>query len=97
MFEQFRSDAVYNTRAVVQRTGVPADTIRAWERRYGVPAPQRSAGNQRLYTEQHIATVAWLRDRTREGLTISQAVSLLRNEQQRTGRTQPVRRERLVD
>jgi methanogenic corrinoid protein MtbC1 len=80
MFEHFRNDAVYNTRAVVQRTGVPADTIRAWERRYGVPQPQRTPGNQRLYSERDIAIVTWLRDQTREGLTISQAVSLLRSE-----------------
>ena len=25
------------------RTGVPAATLRQWERRYGVPAPARSA------------------------------------------------------
>ncbi len=79
MFDQFRNDAVYNTRAVVQRTGVPADTIRAWERRYDLPVPKRTAGNQRLYSERDIATIAWLRDQTREGLTISQAVALFRS------------------
>ncbi|CAN5713932.1 cobalamin-dependent protein [soil metagenome] len=83
MFDQFRNDAVYNTRAVVQRTGVPADTIRAWERRYGVPSPQRTPGNQRLYSDRDIAVVSWLRDQTREGLTISQAVNLLKSENQR--------------
>ncbi len=83
MFDQFRNDAVYNTRAVVQRTGVPADTIRAWERRYGVPEPQRTPGNQRLYSERDIAIVTWLRDQTREGLTISQAVNLLKSETRR--------------
>ena len=29
---------------VEQRTGVPATTLRQWERRYGLPNPQRSAG-----------------------------------------------------
>ncbi|HEY7036316.1 MAG TPA: B12-binding domain-containing protein [Thermomicrobiales bacterium] len=69
---------MYNTRAVVQRTGVPADTFRAWERRYGLPRPMRSAGNQRLYSERDIAIIGWLRDQTRAGLTISQAVALFR-------------------
>jgi len=63
---------------VVQRTGVPADTFRAWERRYGVPAPARTVGNQRLYSDRDVATIAWLRDQTRAGMTISQAVNLFR-------------------
>jgi DNA-binding transcriptional MerR regulator len=61
---------------VVQRTGVPADTIRAWERRYGAPAPCRTSGNQRLYSERDLALICWLRDQTKAGLTISQAVAL---------------------
>lgn len=71
------TDPIYNIKAVVQRTGVPADTVRAWERRYGVPHPERTASGQRLYSERDIAVIAWLRQRTAEGMTISQAVSLL--------------------
>ncbi len=76
MFQHLTAQPVYNTRAVVQRTGVPADTIRAWERRYGLPTPERTAGNQRLYSERDVATISWLRDQTRAGLAISQAVAL---------------------
>ncbi len=71
------TDPIYNIKAVVQRTGVPADTVRAWERRYGVPHPARTPGGQRAYSEQDIAVIGWLRQRTEEGMTISQAVSLL--------------------
>ena len=71
---------MYNTKLVVGETGVPADTFRAWERRYGLPRPQRGEGGQRLYSERDIATIRWLRDRTNEGLTISQAVALLESE-----------------
>lgn len=78
LFDRYRSESVYNTRAVVQRTGVPADTFRAWERRHGLPRPTRTAGNQRLYSDRDIAVIAWLRDQTRAGLTISQAVALFR-------------------
>ena len=74
LFDRLRTEPLYNTRAVVQRTGIPADTFRAWERRYGVPAPTRTEGNQRLYSERDVATIAWLRDQTRSGLTVSQAV-----------------------
>ena len=79
LFNRLRTDPVYNTRAVVQRTGVPADTFRAWERRYGLPDPARTSGNQRLYSDRDLATIAWLRDQTRSGLTISQAVQLFQS------------------
>lgn len=74
---QFSDKPRYNTKAVAQETGVPADTFRAWERRYGVPQPQRTEGGHRLYSERDIATIRWLRDRTAEGLTISQAIALM--------------------
>jgi MerR family transcriptional regulator, light-induced transcriptional regulator len=74
------SDApVFNTKAVARETGVPADTFRAWERRYGVPRPKRTAGGHRLYSERDIATIRWLRDRTDAGVNISHAVMLLTN------------------
>lgn len=71
------SDApVYNTKAVVQKTGIPAATLRAWERRYGVPNPDRTESNYRLYSERDIALIRWLRERVDEGITMSQAVDL---------------------
>lgn len=68
---------LYNTKAVSLRTGVPADTFRAWERRYGVPKPRRGPDDHRLYSERDIAAIGWLRRRTVEGLTIRRAVALL--------------------
>jgi methanogenic corrinoid protein MtbC1 len=35
--------------AMSRATGIPANTLRTWERRYGFPQPQRSEGGQRLY------------------------------------------------
>ena len=77
---QLAREPLYNTRAVVQSTGVPADTFRAWERRYGLPRPHRTSGNQRLYSERDVGVISWLRDRTNEGMTISQAIQRLRLE-----------------
>src|ERR1043165_4322480 len=76
---QFSIAPVFNTKAVARETGVPADTFRAWERRYGVPRPQRTAGGHRLYSERDIAIIRWLRDRTDDGVNISHAVMLLSN------------------
>lgn len=96
--QHYSTTPLYNTRLVVSETGVPADTFRAWERRYGIPAPQRGAGGQRLYSERDIATIRWLRERTSEGLTISQAIALLRSETERSGASdQPRSHEQLVD
>jgi MerR family transcriptional regulator, light-induced transcriptional regulator len=83
LFSRLATRPVYNTQAVVQRTGVPADTFRAWERRYGLPNPARTDGNQRRYSDRDVAMIAWLRDQTRSGLTISQAVELFRSREDR--------------
>ncbi len=36
-------------------TGVPADTLRSWERRYGCPRPQRLPSGHRRYPEVEVA------------------------------------------
>jgi MerR family transcriptional regulator, light-induced transcriptional regulator len=69
---------LFNTKAVVRETGVSAATLRAWERRYGVPEPDRTDSNYRLYSERDIALIRWLRERVDGGITISQAVELYR-------------------
>jgi methanogenic corrinoid protein MtbC1 len=64
----------YNLKAVLNETGIGADTLRAWERRYGVPMPQRTPGGHRLYSQRDIYLIKWLLARQAEGLTISRAV-----------------------
>jgi DNA-binding transcriptional MerR regulator len=54
---------------------VSPNTLRAWERRFGYPKPQRSPGKHRLYTHGEIAA---LKDALQEGLSISSAVSRAR-------------------
>ena len=66
----------YNLKVVVQETGLKAETLRAWERRYGLPSPERSEGGHRLYSKEDIDTVKWLIDRQKEGLSISNAVDM---------------------
>lgn len=66
-----------NIAALTQRTGVPADTIRKWEQRYGVLRPERTAGGQRRYSELDVARVEWLKARLDEGLRIGEAAALL--------------------
>ena len=74
----------FNLKVVLKETGIAADTLRAWERRYGLPMPQRSAGGHRLYSQRDIETIKWLMKRQSEGLSISRAVDLW-NEQLASG------------
>ena len=71
------SQPIYNIKAVVEATGLPAATLRAWERRYGALMPSRTESGYRLYSESDIATLRWLKARIGEGLSISQALTLL--------------------
>lgn len=66
----------FNLKAVVQETGLKPDTLRAWERRYGLPQPERTSGGHRIYSQHDIDTLKWLIDRQDEGLSISRAVAL---------------------
>lgn len=67
---------VFNLSAVLKETGLKAEVLRAWERRYGLPNPQRSTGKHRLYSQYDVETIKWLRARQSEGLSISRAVNL---------------------
>lgn len=70
----------YNPNVVVRETGIKADTLRAWERRYGLPRPDRTAGGHRLYSQYDIETVKWLQNQRKEkGMSISKAVALWRS------------------
>jgi DNA-binding transcriptional MerR regulator/methylmalonyl-CoA mutase cobalamin-binding subunit len=46
---------VYTIKHAAALTGIPADTLRMWERRYGVVAPVRTEGGYRLYDDAAIA------------------------------------------
>ena len=68
--------AKFNLKAALQETGLKPDTLRAWERRYGLPQPERSPGGHRLYSQRDIDMIKWLMARQQEGLSISRAVDL---------------------
>lgn len=58
-------------------TGVPAATLRVWERRYGVPNPERTAGGYRSYGPQDLAAIERMRDLVAEGVSPSEAAALV--------------------
>lgn len=50
--------SVYTVKHVARMTGISADTVRMWERRYGVVQPARSEGGYRLYDEGAVRRLA---------------------------------------
>jgi DNA-binding transcriptional MerR regulator len=71
-----KTTATLNMKVVVNETGLKPDTLRAWERRYGLPQPTRTPGGHRLYSQRDVDIVKWLIARQEEGLSISRAVDL---------------------
>lgn len=60
----FDSDAespMMNIAAVERDCGLPKDTLRVWERRYGFPTPLRDARDERLYPPNQVAKLRQLR------------------------------------
>ena len=55
---------------VARRTGLSADVIRAWERRYQAVTPFRSPTNRRLYTDADVVRLDLLRRATEAGRRI---------------------------
>lgn len=77
--ERYSDFPLYNTKAVVQQTGIPAPTLRAWERRYTFLLPGRADNSYRRYSERDIAVIRWLKERVDSGMSISQAIALFRH------------------
>jgi DNA-binding transcriptional MerR regulator/methylmalonyl-CoA mutase cobalamin-binding subunit len=47
--------------AVERDSGLPKDTLRVWERRYGFPAPMRDQNDERVYPVEQLARLRLLR------------------------------------
>ncbi|MFO0727799.1 MAG: MerR family transcriptional regulator [Myxococcota bacterium] len=63
----------YRINVVAERTGIPAATLRAWERRYGIPTPSRTESAYRLYSEHDIGLLERMNDLCKSGLSAAEA------------------------
>jgi DNA-binding transcriptional MerR regulator/methylmalonyl-CoA mutase cobalamin-binding subunit len=61
---------------VTRRTGVSADVLRVWEKRYAVVTPVRSASGRRLYSDADIERLRLLVQATHTGRPIGQVAAL---------------------
>lgn len=76
------AERTYRIHVAAELSGVREELIRAWERRYGVPSPQRTPSGYRVYTDRDVALLKRLKQLTEEGVSISEAVKLLPQLQQ---------------
>jgi methanogenic corrinoid protein MtbC1 len=58
---------MYSIKAVSQATGLTVETLRAWERRYGVVVPQRDELGRRVYLPEDVLHLRRLREATERG------------------------------
>jgi DNA-binding transcriptional MerR regulator/methylmalonyl-CoA mutase cobalamin-binding subunit len=65
---------------VARRTGLSADVIRAWERRYGAVAPERSETRRRLYSDADTERLLLLKRVTDSGRRIGDVAHLAMDE-----------------
>jgi DNA-binding transcriptional MerR regulator len=65
---------------VAERTGLSADLLRVWERRYQAVEPSRSLDGQRVYSDADIERLRLLRLATTAGRSIGQVARLTTDE-----------------
>ena len=59
---------------VAKLTGLSKDVIRVWERRYGVVQPLRGANRYRLYTDEDVVLLRYLKVEVEKGQSIGELV-----------------------
>jgi DNA-binding transcriptional MerR regulator len=69
------SDGVLRIGELSKRSGVSPELLRAWERRYGLVRPVRSAGGLRLYTSADVERVRVMRQHLADGLAAAEAAA----------------------
>lgn len=72
-----RAEGWLPIREVARRTGVNPVTLRAWERRYGLIVPQRTAKGHRLYGQAHVERVQAILTWLNRGVAVGQIRALL--------------------
>jgi DNA-binding transcriptional MerR regulator/methanogenic corrinoid protein MtbC1 len=75
------NEPLYNIGVVARMTGLSMATLRAWERRYEFPAAERTAGGHRLFSEEDVMRLRWVKARIDEGLQTAQAIQALHHQE----------------
>lgn len=76
----------YRIQAVAEMTGISAATLRQWERRYGVPSPNRTDSSYRVYGKRDIDQIRRIVALGDQGVSPSEAARLVLAEDARRDR-----------
>lgn len=68
--------SLFKTGVVAHIVGMPANTLRVWERRYGLHCQQQDEHGHRLYTPDDVQRIAALRQLTQQGHAIGVVAGL---------------------
>src|SRR5687768_169665 len=71
-------DGVLRIGELSRRSGVSPELLRAWERRYGLLEPIRSAGGLRLYSPADVERVRRMQQHLGAGVAAAEAAALAR-------------------
>lgn len=67
----------YRVKEVVDLTGIPRNTLLAWERRYDVVEPDRLDNGYRVYRDEHVARLLEIKRLIAQGHKVSEAIDML--------------------
>lgn len=70
---------MYTIKEAAARTGVSVPLLRAWERRYGIVEPARTAARYRLYDDAALARIQAMRRMVESGWSPSAAAAAIRD------------------
>jgi CheY-like chemotaxis protein len=76
---------VYAITAASEMTGIPVTTLRLWEKNFGVVQPSRTQGGHRLYSQEDVERLRWLKATIDSGVQVRAAHRLLEAELSRSG------------
>lgn len=74
---------MYSIKSITSLTGIGAETLRAWERRYQTIAPRRDEGGRRFYSQEDLDKLTLLANLTKQGHAISKLSGLETDELQK--------------
>lgn len=75
----------YRIKTVAEMTGIPRNTLLAWERRYGLLEPDRTDSGYRVYSDEDVALLRRIQTYRNQGYKISEAISLTARPTHRVG------------
>jgi MerR family transcriptional regulator, light-induced transcriptional regulator len=74
--EAMSSEGLLRIGELSRRTGIKPDLLRAWERRYSLLEPERSAGGFRLYSPSAVDRITAMQEQLARGLSAAEAARL---------------------